>query len=174
MRRLASIMSSSAMPGNSIPLNRTPGAANARAMARIGAFPGRNCAIRQEVPALANKPRCRAGFRPQLTSEDFPLPEVPTTARKRVRASLSIIASTWLSRPKNRCSSESWKGLKPGNGFATLATIGLAIRLLPAKLGKERFHRGLRCALQAVQDVGLFQIDQVVLIGGGRLCEVHE
>ena len=51
--------------------------------------------MRQEVPALAISPRCRAGRKPELTSEDLPLPEVPTTARKRVRASLSTIVSAW-------------------------------------------------------------------------------
>ena len=41
-------------------------------------------------------PRRRAGRKPQFTSEDLPLPEVPTTARKRLAASLSTMVSTWL------------------------------------------------------------------------------
>ena len=92
----------------------TPGAASACASLPSGSFSGRNCAMRQAAPALAMWPRCSAGRRPQLTSDDLPLPDVPTTARKRCTASLSIIRSTWCSRPKNRCSSSVRNGRKPG------------------------------------------------------------
>ena len=44
--------------------------------------------MRHDVPAVAINPRRRAGIRPQFTSEDLPLPEVPTTARKRVARQL--------------------------------------------------------------------------------------
>ena len=44
-----------------------------------------------------------------------PLPET------RVAASLSIMVSTWLSRPKNRCCSLSWNGRSPGKGLARRA-----------------------------------------------------
>ena len=54
----------------------------------IGSLPGRNWAMRQAVPARAIRPRRKAGRSPQLTSEDLPLPEVPTTARKRVAGQL--------------------------------------------------------------------------------------
>ena len=71
----------------------------------MGSLPGRNCAMRHDVPAEAINPRRSAGFKPQFTSEDLPLPDVPTTARKRVAASISTMVSIWLSRPKKRCSS---------------------------------------------------------------------
>ena len=43
--------------------------------------------MRQSDPALAISPPCSAGSRPARTSDDLTLPEVPTTARKRVRFS---------------------------------------------------------------------------------------
>ena len=63
--------------------------------------------MRHEVPAEAINPRRSAGLSPQFTSDDLPLPEVPTTARNRVAESSSIMVSTWLSRPKNKCCSLS-------------------------------------------------------------------
>src|SRR5688572_2061665 len=56
-------------------------------------------------------------MRPERTSDDFPLPDVPTTARKRVDRSLRSSASISLSRPKNRWSSSGSNGRRPGNGL---------------------------------------------------------
>ena len=79
--------------------------------------------MRQAVPARAMRPRRSVlAAEPQFTSEDLPLPEVPTTARKCVSARLSTMASTWFSRPKNKYSSSSPEGpqarkrVRPNNG----------------------------------------------------------
>ena len=40
----------------------------------------------RRTPAPTIRPPCRAGISPERTSDDLPLPEVPTTARKRVAA----------------------------------------------------------------------------------------
>ena len=93
-RRVVSMISSSGRPRSSKLLNSTPSSARAWASAASGWLPGRNWAMRQLVPALVILPWCRAGRRPQFTNEDLPLPEVPTTARKRRWASLSTMAST--------------------------------------------------------------------------------
>src|SRR5262245_37837058 len=112
-------------------------------MDRIGSLLGQNWAMRQAVPARASKPRCKAGRSPQLTREDLPLPEVPTTARKWVAASLLIRASTWLSRPKNRYSSSSLNGRKPGKGFVCQVTVA---ELMISLLGGHGLHkRGHLC-----------------------------
>lgn len=46
-----------------------------------------------ENKARAMSPRRKAGRNPQFTREDLPLPELPTTARKRVVASVLTIVS---------------------------------------------------------------------------------
>src|SRR6516165_862425 len=133
-------------------------------MPRTGLLPGRNWAILQEVPALAISPRCRAGRSPEFTSDDFPLPDVPTTARKRVRASLSVIVSTWLSRPKNRCSSSSRKGRKPGKGFRRTGTVVLGIGSLAPQRLDEWLHLRFGKASQPIHHIGFLQLDQILLV----------
>ena len=81
-------------------------------------------AMRQCEPALAIKPLKRSGRSPARTSEDLPLPEVPTTARKRVAASLRRSSSLWPSRPKKRWLSPISKGRRPGKGFDGRLDVG--------------------------------------------------
>ena len=49
----------------------------------MGLPPGRRMTTSQVEPARAIVPRWRAGMSPARTSDDLPLPDVPTTARKR-------------------------------------------------------------------------------------------
>jgi hypothetical protein len=87
------MMSSNETPGGRR-VKSAPFSARPLAIARMGLPPGRNWTIRQDVPAVGINPRYSAGRSPQLTSEDLPLPDAPTTARNRVAASLSTIRST--------------------------------------------------------------------------------
>jgi len=80
--------------------NNTPRRSSARANAAKGSAPGRQTAMRHALPASAMSPRYSAGRRPQLINEDLPLPELPSTARKRRLPSRSTMASTAASRPK--------------------------------------------------------------------------
>ncbi len=64
----------------------------------IGLAPGRKRATHQSRPASGRKPPCRYGSRPARTSEDLPLPDVPTTAtnlcarRRRKLLALTLAA----------------------------------------------------------------------------------
>jgi hypothetical protein len=49
--------------------------------------------------APISRPRWSAGNRPACTSEDFPLPELPTTAMKRFSASRRNNSAVCVSRP---------------------------------------------------------------------------
>src|SRR3954454_14627934 len=60
---------------------------------------------------------------PARTKEDLPLPEVPTTARKRLVAKRHNSSSTSSSRPKNRADSSAVNGRNPGNGSATVEAV---------------------------------------------------
>ena len=81
---------------------------------RIGAWPDdRDVPRLHGVPvASQNRPRCSAGIRPALTSDDLPLPELPitTSTRERCRRSSSSLVSR--SRPKNSHASSGIKGLQ--------------------------------------------------------------
>src|SRR5580765_8291755 len=91
----------------------------------MGSSPGLMTAIRQLELAPAMNPLCNAGIRPERTSDDLPLPEVPTTARKRVLRSRRRRSSISFSRPKNRCSSSASNGRSPGNGLNRAAFLQL-------------------------------------------------
>ena len=54
---------------------------------------------------------------PDRTSEDLPLPDVPTTAKNRHVRSRRSSSSISFSRPKKRWSSSGSKGRNPGNGL---------------------------------------------------------
>src|SRR5262249_4431368 len=54
---------------------------------------------------------------PARTRDDLPLPEVPTTARKRFVRSSCNSAAVCSSRPKNRWCSSLRNGRRPGNGL---------------------------------------------------------
>ena len=74
-------------------------------------------------------PRRRsAGTRPARTSDDFPLPDAPDTARKPERAIRASAAAMSASRPKNSSSSSTPNGCSPRYGQATLATAGASPR----------------------------------------------
>ena len=81
---------------------KTSGWFNARARLPMGSLPGRIRAIRHFDPALVITPPRNAASKPARTSDDLPLPDVPTTARKCAAASLAISFSTCPSRPKKR------------------------------------------------------------------------
>jgi len=123
------------------------------------------------VPARAIKPPCKAGRNPQLTKEDLPLPDVPTTAKKRVAASLSTMASTWFSRPKNKYSSSSLNGLRPGNGFLRFG--GSCCVHLVAPLGFMACTKVVIIVSekisQAINQVRLFHLDQIFFISRLRI-----
>jgi hypothetical protein len=97
---------------------KTSGALKARARLPIGSLLGRIRATRQFDPALTIIPPNNAGASPARTSDDLPLPDVPTTARKRVASSFFNIFSLCPSRPKNRWLSCSSNGRSPGKGFS--------------------------------------------------------
>ena len=82
--------------------------------------PGRVTAIRQVFADLARdlkgRPRRRAGIRPARTSDDFPLPESPITARKPVCESRSASWADSRSRPKKRRESSTSKLARPTKG----------------------------------------------------------
>ena len=174
MRRVVSMISANVIPAAACSRNSTPSCARARAIAPIGSLPGRNWAMRHAVPAGAIRPWRSAGRSPQLTREDLPLPDVPTTARKRVAASLLTMASIWFSRPKNKCSSSSLKGRKPGKGLALRARrCGSHRGCSACPHGPDGFgQRFFRQAIQPVDQAGLLQVDQVCLVLRSRLSEV--
>ena len=58
-----------------------------------------------DAPARAGPaimPLCSEGISPERTSEDLPLPDAPTTVRKRVSLSRRSSSSLSFSRPKKR------------------------------------------------------------------------
>ena len=59
-------------------------------------------AISQSLPAKAIPPPSTAGSRPARTSDDLPLPEVPTTATRRLVRNRRSRSSICSCRPKNR------------------------------------------------------------------------
>ena len=59
-----------------------------------------------------------AGNRPALTIEDLPLPEGPTTARKRLPASRAASSATSASRPKKNSASSGSNAARPLYGHA--------------------------------------------------------
>ena len=84
---------------------------------RSGCRPGRRIITSQVEPAWVIVPPCSAAIMPARTSEDLPLPEVPTTARKRFVRNSCSSAAVCSSRPKNRWCSSLRNGRRPGNGF---------------------------------------------------------
>ena len=105
----------------------TAGSASAAARLRMASLRGRITAKRQNEPARAMNPPSSSGSRPARTSEDFPLPDVPTTPTKRCRSSRATISLDWPSRPKNRCVSAASNGLRPGNGLTNAAVAVVTI-----------------------------------------------
>ncbi len=86
------------------------------------AGPGRMVATRhRSAPAML--PWRRAGRRPALTSEDFPLPEGPSTARNREPRSFSRSCATSPSRPKKRSRSASSNGRRPRYGQTACSAV---------------------------------------------------
>ena len=59
-------------------------------------------AISHEAPASSILPPSSSDNSPQRTSDDLPLPEVPTTATKRLLPRRCNSSSVCSSRPKNR------------------------------------------------------------------------
>ena len=68
----------------------------------MGLPPGRMTAISQALPAWAMPPPSTAGSRPARTSDDLPLPEVPTTATRRLVRNRRSRSSICSCRPKKR------------------------------------------------------------------------
>lgn len=101
-------------PGSPEPAPSTPLSYKAFAKLAIGVRPGRMTATYQRETDALIKPPCRAGSSPARTSDDFPLPDAPTTATNRVRRRCARSSSTCASRPKKRCSSSDSKGRSPG------------------------------------------------------------
>src|SRR5215467_8521376 len=96
----------------------------------MGFSPGRIVATRQLEPALTMKPLKSEGTRPARTSEDLPLPEVPTMAKKRHKRSLRSKSSISFSRPKKTRSSSAPNGRRPGKGLnRTLASCNSRLQL---------------------------------------------
>jgi hypothetical protein len=58
--------------------------------------------MRQLEPAPTMNPLCSAGIRPDRTSDDLPLPDVPTTATRREDRRWRSSSSISRSRPKKR------------------------------------------------------------------------
>ena len=92
-----------------------------------GSAPGCSTQIVQPVTS-GRAPARSAGTSPARTSEDLPLPEAPTTARKRARLSISTSRCTSRSRPKNSFASSSPNGCRPRYGVSpvlgSIATDG--------------------------------------------------
>jgi len=53
-------------------------------------------------PACVITPPCSAAIMPARTSDDLPLPDVPTTARNRLVRNSCSSAAVCSSRPKNK------------------------------------------------------------------------
>ena len=60
-------------------------------------------------------PRSRrtAGMRPALMSDDFPLPDAPTTAMNPSARTRATVVATTASRPKNTSPSSGWNAIRP-------------------------------------------------------------
>src|SRR5512133_2367648 len=105
-------------------------------------------------PSARRSPRRSAGMTPARTSDDFPLPEAPMMARKRVLFRRLTILATSASRPKKRDASFSsktcmpWNGASPGSGgrfsmsltSALLTIVDLMLMTAPRK-SPERSYR---------------------------------
>ena len=111
------------MLASSSPVPSVSAVSIAAARLPMGSSPGRQTMMRQLEPALSIKPLCSAGISPERTSEDFPVPELPITIRKRVVLSRLSSSSISCSRPKKRCSSSASKGRKPGKGFDSVFVL---------------------------------------------------
>ncbi len=86
--------------------------AAARAMGRSGL--GKMVSTPQLVFSFS-----RHGTRPACTSEDFPIPDAPTTGTSADAATPSMTCRTALSRPKNRSRSCFSKARSPLYGDVT-------------------------------------------------------
>ena len=62
----------------------------------MGSSPGRMIAIRQLIRPPTMKPLWSEGISPERTSDDLPLPDVPTTASKRVVRSAAAVRRSRL------------------------------------------------------------------------------
>src|SRR5208337_4720179 len=107
---------------------------------------------------------------PARTSEDLPLPEVPTTATKRLRASRRSSSSLWPSRPKNKCVSVGSKARSPGNGFPSGIARSAIRRLF--HLRDERIEHGGREGSFVADEPGLARVE-ILLLLAGRLRDVN-
>ena len=84
-------------------------------------------------PGVMTSPGPNAGSTPARSTDDFPLPELPTTAtkpRSRTRRSSSSATS---SRPKNSSRSSRWNGSSPGYGHSV---AGFGVLMPGAEIAK--------------------------------------
>src|SRR5512133_2078938 len=72
----------------------------------------------------------RAGITPDMTSEDLPLPEAPSTATNRFSINLATTLAVLSILPKKRCPSSGLKALRPGKGFCRSVSFFAVMRLL--------------------------------------------
>ena len=69
--------------------------------------------------SAGSTPSASAGSRPARTTEDFPLPDGPTTPSSVVPTSLGTSSRTRRSRPKKYCASATSNAASPLNGQIT-------------------------------------------------------
>ena len=118
---------SSSADGAELPSIRSSCAAKAVS----GAGPG-------VTTATATGPAARnAGISPARTRELLPLPEAPSTARKRLVRSFAASSAVSRSRPKKSSASSSWNASRPRYGH-TSSAIGRARPTGPASTARNR------------------------------------
>src|SRR5215470_10297238 len=109
----------------------------------MGSALGRNFATRHAEPACTRNPLYNAEIKPDRTSDDLPLPEVPTTDKNRDERSRRSSSSISFSRPKKRWSSSGSKGRKPGKGLNITADLQRRPSLPSARQSSDKRLQGV-------------------------------
>src|ERR1035437_650869 len=139
----------------------------------IGSSPGRRTATRQPEPAPAMEPPCSAGIRPQRMREDLPLPEEPTTERKRAPRRRRSNSSICFSRPKKGGLRRARTDGDRGRGW-TIPRSPSAARLLLRDVSQlpEEGAQGIRReAVELRNDRGFVRAELLLLRRcGGSQC----
>ena len=127
--------------------------------------------MRQPAPALAIAPLMSDGISPERMREDLPLPDVPTTERKRVVRSRRRSSSISFSRPKKRWSSSASNGRRPGNGLNRVSVNPGGPRRRPSARRREtKGASGSARGIPGVDHDALVRAE-AILLRGPRLEE---
>ena len=111
--------------------------ANAIAHSSSGCGPGVNSTIGLSARSLSQR-----GSRPARSTEDFPAPDAPNTARNGALVSLVSRSSTSRSRPKKRSASSAWKAPNPTYGGRSPAgDTGASVAVTASSAATARHRR---------------------------------